>query len=138
LPSRTAVTHVSHLPSRAGKAKLINEQDCNSGDFVCDRENSAKGKGGGGKAAGPLRMSELTSTKRSVLEEMAENEVNRIQLGPKADCTKYGPGANIAVTGHKAAKGGNAHLAYNADGHYVWAASCFVADLYQKSAGKQK
>jgi hypothetical protein len=108
---------------------------CNKGDFVCDRENSGKG-GKGKEGMAPPKADQLTPTRRSVLEIMADMEAEGMQPGPKADCSTYGAGAKIEVTGHQAVKGGNAHLAYNGDGHYVWAAACYAAEQYQKSAGK--
>lgn len=42
---------------------------------------------------------------------------------------------NVEVRGHQNAKGGNAHLAYNIDGYYVYAAACYVASQFKKSGG---
>ena len=50
----------------------------------------------------------------------------------RADCATT---ENVEVRGHQAAKGGNAHLAYNTDGYYVWAAACYVVSQFKKAAG---
>jgi hypothetical protein len=38
-------------------------------------------------------------------------------------------------TGHRAAKGGGAHLAYNGDGYYVKAAACYIAKKFKEAGG---
>jgi hypothetical protein len=38
-------------------------------------------------------------------------------------------------TGHRAAKGGGAHLAYNANGCYVKAAACYIEKKFKEAGG---
>jgi hypothetical protein len=124
---------------------------CNKGDFVCSSNpkggNNVGGrgflKGDGGKGFPPkvggatllALSSPLSRPQRYTLEDMTIGTAlkKRQQV---ADCAKYGPSAGIEATGWDARNGGSAHLAYNKDGHYVWAAACYVADAFRKSQGK--
>lgn len=132
-----AITMFGSYPCPAAVRDRCNSY-CNSGDFVC--AGAAGGGSQGAAKAGPpktgsppaggVATSEKFANGPNIGERAMEEVVRKRQAA--ASCANYSPD-KIKVTGWQATKGPGGHLGYNTDGHYVYAAACFIADRFSKS-----
>ncbi|KAK2804590.1 condensin complex subunit Cut3 [Onygenales sp. PD_10] len=101
---------------------------CNKGDFICDGGLGGIGGIGGGIGGIGGGLGGLFG-RRSLGAGFKSAGMLKTRQAP--DCS----GPEPEEKGHEAGGGLSAHLAYNEDGFYIYAAACYVQKQYQASGG---